>query len=53
MIDYEWLLPIAKTWAHLIFGASATIVFIVVGMVFGRWVESVLNQINERNRDGR
>lgn len=48
MIDYEWLMPVLRTWMHLICGASVISDLIVVGLVFGRWAASVLDQIENR-----
>lgn len=49
MTGLSWLEPVLKTWLHIIFGASVISVRVVCLMMFGRWVRSIMDQIEGRH----
>lgn len=45
MVDYEWLMPIVRTWMHIFLGIGVIFFGMVMLMLSASWIKSITDQI--------
>lgn len=50
MIDYQWMIPIWKTWLHILAGFGFIITILAMIITGIAWYQSIVDHARERKR---